>query len=200
MARRDDHCEVRRDNEITAPEARRGISSRSAPGANSHRKPNAQPPQRARTGNAQGHPLRWPVMSTLTCPKCGNEMRSYERNRVLVDQCTGCGGLFLDRGELEGLIAAETAWHQRGPGDPNAAAAAYPGATAAYPGAEAAYPGGRPAYQGIQDAGARPGAASHVDPYGQPPVQRHAQAPYYATSKGYKRHKRRSFLSDLFDD
>lgn len=38
-------------------------------------------------------------------------MRSYERNRVLVDQCTGCGGLFLDRGELEKLVAAETEWH-----------------------------------------------------------------------------------------
>ena len=38
-------------------------------------------------------------------------MKSYERNRILVDQCTGCGGLFLDKGELEQLAAAETAWH-----------------------------------------------------------------------------------------
>jgi Zn-finger nucleic acid-binding protein len=48
---------------------------------------------------------------TLTCPKCSSEMKSYERNRILVDQCTGCGGLFLDKGELEQLVAAETAWH-----------------------------------------------------------------------------------------
>ena len=41
------------------------------------------------------------MTTTLTCPKCGSSMRQYERNRVLVDQCTGCGGLFLDRGELE---------------------------------------------------------------------------------------------------
>jgi Zn-finger nucleic acid-binding protein len=34
-------------------------------------------------------------------------MRSYERNGVLVDQCTGCRGLFLDRGELERLVDAE---------------------------------------------------------------------------------------------
>lgn len=47
----------------------------------------------------------------LTCPKCTSEMRHYERNRILVDQCTGCGGLFLDRGELEQLVAAENAWH-----------------------------------------------------------------------------------------
>lgn len=48
---------------------------------------------------------------TLTCPKCSSEMRSYERNQVVVDQCTGCGGLFLDRGELERLTAAEAQWH-----------------------------------------------------------------------------------------
>ena len=44
---------------------------------------------------------------TLECPKCGSEMRSYERNGVMVDQCTGCKGLFLDRGELERLVDAE---------------------------------------------------------------------------------------------
>jgi uncharacterized protein len=44
---------------------------------------------------------------TLTCPKCGAEMRSYERNGVVVDQCTECRGIFLDRGELERLVDAE---------------------------------------------------------------------------------------------
>jgi Zn-finger nucleic acid-binding protein len=34
-------------------------------------------------------------------------MRSYERNGVVVDQCTGCRGIFLDRGELERLVDAE---------------------------------------------------------------------------------------------
>ena len=45
--------------------------------------------------------------SALTCPKCGGDMRSYERNDVVVDQCTDCRGLFLDRGELERLVEAE---------------------------------------------------------------------------------------------
>ena len=54
-------------------------------------------------------------MTPLTCPKCQSEMRQYERNRVLVDQCTGCGGLFLDRGELEALAAAENQWHHTAP-------------------------------------------------------------------------------------
>ena len=40
-------------------------------------------------------------------------MRSYERNQVVVDQCTGCGGLFLDRGELERLVDAESSFYSQ---------------------------------------------------------------------------------------
>jgi len=47
---------------------------------------------------------------SLTCPKCGGQMRSYERNGVTIDQCTECRGVFLDRGELERLIDAEAAY------------------------------------------------------------------------------------------
>jgi Zn-finger nucleic acid-binding protein len=46
----------------------------------------------------------------MTCPKCHGEMRHYERSGVTVDQCSDCRGIFLDRGELERLIDAETAW------------------------------------------------------------------------------------------
>ena len=53
------------------------------------------------------------VAQTLECPKCGSEMRSYERNGVVVDQCTGCKGVFLDRGELERLIDAEGSHYER---------------------------------------------------------------------------------------
>jgi Zn-finger nucleic acid-binding protein len=38
-------------------------------------------------------------------------MATYERNGIHVDQCTDCRGLFLDRGELEHLIAAEQNWN-----------------------------------------------------------------------------------------
>jgi Zn-finger nucleic acid-binding protein len=47
----------------------------------------------------------------LTCPKCQGVMRSYERSGITVDQCTECRGIFLDRGELERLVDAETAFH-----------------------------------------------------------------------------------------
>ncbi len=51
----------------------------------------------------------------LTCPKCQGAMRSYERSGVLVDQCTECRGIFLDRGELEKLVDAENAFHAASP-------------------------------------------------------------------------------------
>ena len=49
-------------------------------------------------------------METLTCPKCRGSMRTYERSGVTVDQCTECRGIFLDRGELERLISAESSY------------------------------------------------------------------------------------------
>jgi len=47
----------------------------------------------------------------LLCPKCHNIMAQYERNRVLVDQCTECKGILLDRGEFENLVEAEKAYY-----------------------------------------------------------------------------------------
>ena len=52
-------------------------------------------------------------MADLICPKCQSPMRSYERNGVTVDQCSGCRGVFLDRGELERLVDAEGAYYER---------------------------------------------------------------------------------------
>jgi uncharacterized protein len=101
---------------------------------------------------------------SLTCPKCQGEMRSYERNGVTVDQCAECRGLFLDRGELEKLIDAESAWSGAG----------------AQPAPQAAPPPPPPPY------------------YQQP---HHQQQPYgysYGGKPYYK--KRKSFLSELFDD
>ena len=42
-------------------------------------------------------------------------MRSYERNGVTVEQCAGCRGIFLDRGELEHLVAAEARYNSAAP-------------------------------------------------------------------------------------
>lgn len=55
-------------------------------------------------------------MAELICPKCQSSMRTYERNGVTVDQCTGCSGIFLDRGELERLMIAEDTHYGGGAG------------------------------------------------------------------------------------
>ena len=95
---------------------------------------------------------------SLTCPKCQGEMRAYERNGVTVDQCADCRGLFLDRGELEKLIDAESAW------------------------------------SGAPTQSAPPAPAYQPPPqqYGQPQQYSYGGRPYYK--------KRKSFLSELFDD
>ena len=105
-------------------------------------------------------------------------MRNYERNQVHVDQCTGCGGLFLDRGELEALVQAENAWHQpQQPQQPQ---------------------------QSAQPAAAPEQPAYGQGPYGQPAAQSYGQAPRYSSSPGkghygYGQRRKKSFLSELFD-
>lgn len=54
----------------------------------------------------------------LTCPKCTGTMRTYARNGITIDQCTTCHGIFLDRGELERLITAESSYLGGVPDDP----------------------------------------------------------------------------------
>lgn len=53
-------------------------------------------------------------MEALLCPKCQSKMRSYERSGVTLEQCTGCQGIFLDRGELERLAQAEDVHYDSG--------------------------------------------------------------------------------------
>ena len=109
------------------------------------------------------------TMTTLTCPKCHGEMRSYERSGVHVDQCTECRGIFLDRGELERLVDAENSWADR--------------AVAPAPAAPA--PPSQPGY-------ALPPA------YDQGYDQRYDRGyDDYRGKKPYK--KRKSFLEELFD-
>jgi Zn-finger nucleic acid-binding protein len=44
----------------------------------------------------------------MNCPKCSGKWDSLERNGVVIEECEGCQGVFLDRGELERLIEAES--------------------------------------------------------------------------------------------
>jgi Zn-finger nucleic acid-binding protein len=46
----------------------------------------------------------------MTCPRCGAEMRTHQRNGVTIEQCRKCHGIFLDRGEFEQLLSRETSF------------------------------------------------------------------------------------------
>ena len=44
----------------------------------------------------------------MTCPRCGSSMNEVALEHVKIDRCTGCGGVFLDKGELEVLTHAKS--------------------------------------------------------------------------------------------
>jgi uncharacterized protein len=52
----------------------------------------------------------------MNCPSCQNLMREREREMsggqmVVIDVCPNCGGVYLDRGELETLTRAESQYY-----------------------------------------------------------------------------------------
>jgi hypothetical protein len=97
-------------------------------------------------------------------------MRAYERNGVMIDQCGECRGIFLDRGELERLVDAESAFYQtvdsRGP-----AAARVPAS-------------GDSDVQGFGHYGDGHYGGGHYGSHGNRP---------------YRKRKKGGFLSELFD-
>jgi len=46
-------------------------------------------------------------MCHMRCPKCGEGLRERSFQKVLIDQCEGCGGIWLDAGELEAVAGKE---------------------------------------------------------------------------------------------
>src|SRR4051812_16492496 len=46
-------------------------------------------------------------LANVICPKCQNVMQTVDRSGVHIEQCQGCRGIFLDRGELEQMVSAE---------------------------------------------------------------------------------------------
>lgn len=46
-------------------------------------------------------------MCHMRCPKCGEPLKERTFQKVLIDQCVGCGGIWLDAGELEEVAGRE---------------------------------------------------------------------------------------------
>ena len=45
--------------------------------------------------------------SYMKCPKCGDSLKERSFQKILIDQCTGCNGIWLDAGELEEVAEKE---------------------------------------------------------------------------------------------
>ena len=45
----------------------------------------------------------------MCCPKCGGKMAEKRFESVMIDECTACGGIYFDKGELDILIKHEKA-------------------------------------------------------------------------------------------
>ena len=96
-------------------------------------------------------------------------MRSYERSGITIDQCTGCRGVFLDRGELERLVDMEGNFY-----------------------AGAAGQGGGRGYQ-------EPRPPRPPERYERDDDDEHRRAYGYGGHGGHRKHKREGFLGELFD-
>jgi len=46
-------------------------------------------------------------MYHMRCPKCGEPLKERRFQKILIDHCTGCGGIWLDPGELEEVAGRE---------------------------------------------------------------------------------------------
>jgi Zn-finger nucleic acid-binding protein len=106
-------------------------------------------------------------------------MQTVDRNGIHIEQCQGCRGIFLDRGELEQMVGAEQRYHQQAAAPPPM----YRGDSA-------------PPYRGGQAGGHSGGYKDSAPPYGYGRGHGDSPPPY---GHGGQRRKKRSFLEDLFD-
>lgn len=115
----------------------------------------------------------------MLCPKCQNPMHHYERNGVVVEQCSECKGIFLDRGELEHLMNFEQKFH-----------------TGAAPVVPAGPPPNEPRYDDRRYDDRRPDDRRYDDRRG---GDRHYDDHRRKDDYHYKKKKRKSVFEDLFD-
>ncbi|NYF56004.1 hypothetical protein HDA35_001835 [Micromonospora purpureochromogenes] len=125
-------------------------------------------------------------------------MRQYERSGVVIDQCTECRGIFLDRGELEKLFEAEANWNQQhaapAPGQPAGHGPAQPGHVAGGYAPPPPPPPHQPGYPAV------PPPPPHAPAYPPQPAYGHSghQQQHHGYHGHYKRKKHKSFLDEMF--
>ena len=58
---------------------------------------------------ASDEKLRVKELHYMKCPKCGMDLSTIRMHGVNVDHCSGCGGVWLDNGEVEQMLNHEAA-------------------------------------------------------------------------------------------
>lgn len=112
----------------------------------------------------------------MLCPVCKTQaLQMSERQGIEIDYCPQCRGVWLDRGELDKIIERSA-----GPAQPTAAPRQAPPPPPHLP------------------------AAPHAQAYREPPPVQHRDTRHLGQRDsyghhGYKKKKKESFLSDLFD-
>lgn len=41
----------------------------------------------------------------MVCPRCNGELAEVVKHGVVIDHCSGCGGIWLDKGELGKILS-----------------------------------------------------------------------------------------------
>lgn len=130
----------------------------------------------------------------MICPKCQNLMKTVDRQGVHIDQCEGCRGIFLDRGELEQIVHAEERHYAAAP-PPYQPGPGYGPQHMGRPDSPGPYHRGKPDSPRPYRGGYGGGYADSPRPYGG-----HGGHGGYGHGGGYyKKRKKRSFLEELFD-
>ncbi|WP_281246912.1 zf-TFIIB domain-containing protein [Amycolatopsis saalfeldensis] len=122
----------------------------------------------------------------MICPKCQNQMRTVDKNGIHIDQCDGCRGIFLDRGELEQIVGAESSYYGRQQPPPYGVAGPRPDSPKPYRGGGGYADSPRP-HRGYSDSPRPYGGHGYSD----------SPRPYGGGNHGGRR--KRSFLENLFD-
>ncbi|MBX7058077.1 MAG: zf-TFIIB domain-containing protein [Leptospirales bacterium] len=93
------------DSDIRAPHGASGAEA----GRSAEHTPATQLRHESAGGAAGTAPQRDLKQRGLQCPQCAATMQTKLLDSVAIDECPGCGGVFLDRGELEEIRGE---WHE----------------------------------------------------------------------------------------
>ncbi len=105
-------ADVRRAHKVDAGAAEGGVSMSDDSSTGSMESIDAQAIRAAGSGAVDRGNRR------LVCPACGGKMRLERVGELEIDRCPDCGGIFLDRGELEALSGSDPSTYvPREPGD-----------------------------------------------------------------------------------